>query len=198
MPRLFYARIIAPAYDRPRPLRSSTRPFNPFHRRGERRMEGPGRSFLASLSVYFASPISILVALSFLSPFSDMPFLVSFMSQTRKRSVDAPRNDWRPFKKCTRTFRQPPTSLSPRCSRISPGKVFQTLKMHDIPTALWGEAHRIDIHAHIAYRACSIRMCVYVTSLLYSVGERWEFHYERRAEKSNKKQRWSSLVAIFF
>lgn len=36
-------------------------------------------------------------------------------------------------------------------------------------------------------------VCMYVTSLL---GERWEFLYERRAEK-NKEQRRTILVAIF-
>lgn len=122
---------------------------------------------------------------------------VSSASQTWKRSVDVPRNDWRPSKKCTRTLRQTfSVSLTPAlCPRISPGKVFQTLKMHDIPTALRGEAHRIDIHA---YRACSIRICVcmYITSRRW-VGERWEFLYERRTDKSNKEQRRIIVLAIF-
>lgn len=42
--RLFYARIIAPAYDRPRPLAFalswSARPFDPFLHRRARRGEG--------------------------------------------------------------------------------------------------------------------------------------------------------------
>lgn len=64
MPRLFYARIIAPAYDRPRPRPLVLPAFQPLPQKGE---EADGRTdggFLASLSVYFASPISILVALS--------------------------------------------------------------------------------------------------------------------------------------
>lgn len=202
MPKLFYARIIAPAYDRPRPHSRSLvlhPAFQPLPQKGEE-ADGrtDGRMLLASLSVYFASPIRILVALlSLLLLLDTLLHLLRLLRISDMKTVDVPRNDWRPSKKCTRTLHQTfSVSLTPAlCPRISPGKVFQTLKMHDIPTALRGEAHRIDIHA---YRACSIRICVcmYVTSRRW-VGERWEFLYERRTDKSNKEQRRTIVVAIF-
>jgi hypothetical protein len=84
-----------------------------------------------------------------------------------------------------RPFSLPPPL--PPCPRVSPGKVFQTLKMHDIARLCSGaklvesiSTHTSRIFAFACVRAAS-SCCTYS-------GERWEFLYERRADKGNEER----------
>lgn len=179
IPGLFYARIIAPAYDRPRPLILHPA-FQPLPRKREETDGGTGKVLpRISLSVYFASPISILVALSFLSFLSDTllsTFFVSFRVSDMKTVGRRTSERGGLLKNALAPSAKPygsPTAT--RCSRISPGKVFQTLKMHGYPDRALGRGspNRYPrIHRIWSVQHSYIHVYMYVTSLL-RVLNRW-------------------------
>lgn len=136
-----------------RPPRFYPPVFRPFRGTKKRQIEEcrVHRIFLYTLLLKYSRIPPMLF-----SYFSDTVFPIVYgtiPSQTWKRPVGTLRNRWRRSKKCTYHF---PLSfrsvhLSPYfCPCASPGKVFQTLKMHDIPTMLRGDIRWIDIHAHAA------------------------------------------------
>lgn len=170
MPRLFYARIIAPAYDRPRPRphpRPHPRPlvlhpaFQPYPQRSEE-AEG-SRGFLASLCAPCFTGILSLPYHPSCSPWTQSPSFHLPPSCLRHENgrLDAHlettggllKNALAPSTVLLIATLCPHLSLS---LSFSLGKVFQTLK---IPTALRGEA-RIDIYAYIAYSACRAIVCI--------------------------------------
>lgn len=171
---------------------SSSSLSTPFLKRRDRereRVRERGREREETKDFSRLSPYTLLYLcyiLAALSSFSDYGLSSTFAQRFRHEN-DAHRNDWRPCKKCTRAFRylSLPLFTAAPCPRVSPGKVFQTLKMHDIPTVLRGEARRIDIHAYIAY--IRVRVCAPHRCCTYS-DERWEFLYERRADKGNEER----------
>lgn len=160
-------------------LSSSTRSFNPFHRRVKRRMEEPGRSFLASLSVlcftfqYFRYSLISFVSFGHFSLLSSSP---PCLRHENGRSTHLGttggllKNALAPS---VNLLRLSLSLSSPLVARASlRGKCFRPWKCTIYPDRASGRGSP-NRYPRI-HRACSIHMCVYmyVTSLLHVFG-RW-------------------------